>query len=206
MKNKAISISACQQALLECEDCFLKEELTCEFQRKDGIIFNLTSLIYAVPSILGMILAGFWLWLIGYIAYWLFFQFIWENRVFCSHCPHYNQDEKKIRCYGNSGIPRFFQYHPEPMSISEKIQFLVGISILVIFPIPFLILAEQYLLLLITIIGITIWIGFQLTRMCTRCINFSCPLNRVSKNLRDEFLKHNEVMRKAWEEKGYKIN
>ncbi len=206
MKNKAISISACQKPISECKNCELHEILTCEFSKKDSIIFNLTSLIYGIPSFVGMILAGYWIWLIGYVAYWLFFQFVWENRIFCSHCPHYNQDERKIRCYGNNGIPKLFHYHPEPMSTSEKIQFLAGISILLLFPIPFLILGEQYLLFLITIIGIIIWVGFQLKRMCSRCINFSCALNRVPKNLRDEFLKRNEVMRNAWEQKGYKIN
>jgi hypothetical protein len=31
-------------------------------------------------------------------------------------------------------------------------------------------------------------------------------MNRVPKQLVDKFLKRNEVMRKAWEEKGYQID
>ena len=202
----AKSIGVCQHPISECDDCSIKEKLTCEFQTKDSIIFNLTALLYAVPSIIGMILAGFGLWIIAYIAYWFFFQAIWENRMFCSHCPHYAEEGKSIHCYGNYGIRKLFRYHPEPMSLSEKIQFLAGITILLLFPVPFLILGEQYVLLLITIIGIIIWVGFQIKRMCTRCINFSCPMNRVPKQLVDKFLKRNEAMRKAWEEKGYQID
>ena len=38
---------------------------------------------------------------------------------------------------------------------------------------------------------------------CSKCPNFSCPLNWVPKNNVDEYLKKNPVMRKAWEENGY---
>ena len=37
-----------------------------------------------------------------------------------------------------------------------------------------------------------------------KCVNFSCLFNRVPKEVVDEYLKKNEVMRKAWEEAGYK--
>ncbi len=41
--------------------------------------------------------------------------------------------------------------------------------------------------------------------LCLRCVNFSCPFNRVSKKEVDAFLKENPEMRKAWKEKGYKL-
>jgi hypothetical protein len=40
---------------------------------------------------------------------------------------------------------------------------------------------------------------------CSKCVNFSCFFSRVPKEVVDEYLKKNEVMRKAWEEAGYKI-
>jgi hypothetical protein len=40
---------------------------------------------------------------------------------------------------------------------------------------------------------------------CTSCVNFSCPLNTVPKPVIDEYLRKNEVMRKAWEESGWQI-
>ena len=41
---------------------------------------------------------------------------------------------------------------------------------------------------------------------CTNCVNFSCPLNEVSKPVIDEYLKKNLVMRKAWEKSGWEID
>ncbi len=38
----AKSIGVCQHPISECDDCSIKEKLTCEFQTKDSIIFNLT--------------------------------------------------------------------------------------------------------------------------------------------------------------------
>jgi hypothetical protein len=36
-------------------------------------------------------------------------------------------------------------------------------------------------------------------------VNFSCPFNRVPKDVVDSFLKENPKMRKAWEKKGYRL-
>jgi len=104
----------------------LEEKLTCHFESKDTIIFNITFLVFLIPAVIGVILAGYWLWLIGYIAYWFVFIQIWENKTLCSHCPHYNEEEKTIRCYGNKGIYKLWKYNPKPMSISHQIQFIVG--------------------------------------------------------------------------------
>jgi hypothetical protein len=41
---------------------------------------------------------------------------------------------------------------------------------------------------------------------CSKCPNFSCPLNVVPKSVVDDYLRHNTVMRKAWEEQGHIID
>ena len=41
--------------------------------------------------------------------------------------------------------------------------------------------------------------------VCRKCVNFSCPWNRVEKTIVDEYLRQNPVMREAWEKTGYKI-
>jgi hypothetical protein len=40
---------------------------------------------------------------------------------------------------------------------------------------------------------------------CTRCANFSCPLNRVPKDIVDAYLTQSPVMRQAWEQSGYRL-
>ena len=43
-------------------------------------------------------------------------------------------------------------------------------------------------------------------RFCARCVNFSCPLNTVSRARVDAYLAHNLVMREAWEKSGYRLD
>lgn len=40
---------------------------------------------------------------------------------------------------------------------------------------------------------------------CSKCFNFSCPLNNQPRWVIDEFLKRNPVMRNAWKKKGWQI-
>ena len=40
---------------------------------------------------------------------------------------------------------------------------------------------------------------------CSRCVNFSCPLNQIPKSVVDEYLRRNPVMREAWERSGYSL-
>lgn len=39
---------------------------------------------------------------------------------------------------------------------------------------------------------------------CSRCINFSCPLNTVCTSMRDAYLARHPAMREAWEKSGYR--
>jgi len=91
------------------------------------------------------------------------------------------------------------------MNLSEKIQLLIGFIILVGYPLIFLILGSQFIFLIVSIIEIFAFFSFLITKRCGSCLNFSCPFNHVKKEVIDCFLKKNPVMRKAWEEKGYKI-
>jgi len=74
-----------------------------------------------------------------------------------------------------------------------------------LFPIPFLIIAKQYFMLSLSLIGITIWIIMEITYTSKKCVNFSCPLNRVPKNIKDDFLIRNPIIKEAWEKKGEKF-
>ena len=37
---------------------------------------------------------------------------------------------------------------------------------------------------------------------CSKCVNFSCPLNRVPKSMVDVYLDKNPVMKEAWAKRG----
>lgn len=195
-----------EQTQSECSDCNIEGQLECQFRSSSLLRFLTVFLIAAVPAIIGVIFAGYGLFLLGWIAYAIFFLQIWENKILCSHCPYYAKKGRTLLCHANYGLLKIWKFNPEPMSRLEKTQFIIGVSIFIGFPVPLLILGNQYLLLVITLAGIAIFWGTVSTKMCTRCVNFSCPLNRAPKNLVDAFLVKNPAMREAWERKGYEIS
>jgi hypothetical protein len=71
-------------------------------------------------------------------------------------------------------------------------------------PFPFLIIGGQYVLALIALAGVVSFAFSLRKHVCTRCVNFSCPANGVPKEIIDAYLRRNPVMRRAWEESGYR--
>jgi hypothetical protein len=91
------------------------------------------------------------------------------------------------------------------MSRSEKIQSMIGFAILGGFPFPFLLLGGQYVLALVAFLS-GLSFAFNLRKHgCTRCVNFSCPINAVPKEVVDQYLRRNPIMRAAWESSGYRL-
>lgn len=90
------------------------------------------------------------------------------------------------------------------MSMSEKIQLMTGFAVLVaILLIPSAILTANGLFLwaIPPVIGLAAF-GFIIKKFhCSKCFNFSCPLNAAPEDIVDEFLKRNPAMGKAWEKK-----
>ena len=166
-----------------CGNCSLSNNLMCRYDRRDTLHFFVLILPFFVASIGGMIKAGYGWWLFGWLAYMLFFFFVWEARVLCSHCPYWAEDSRILHCHANYGVIKIWRFHPEPMSKSERIQFIIGVSIFLIYPLVFCILGGQYLIAGIGFAS-AINFGYLLYRnICSRCVNFSCPLNNVPSEL-----------------------
>jgi hypothetical protein len=161
--------------------------------------------IFAITAFIGVIIAGYGWFLLGWIGFWLLFFEFWEIRILCSHCPFYAEEGRNLHCIANYSSLKIWKYHPEPINLSEKIQLLIGFIILIGYPLIFLIIGGQFIFLIVAIIAIIIFFSFLITKRCGSCLNFSCPFNHVRKEIVDCFLKKNQVMRKAWEERGYKI-
>ncbi len=193
----------------ECGDCTLKYEVNCEIRRKDTLMFGVSAFMFFIPAIAGMWFGGMGWWILAYFAYWLVFFELWENRILCSHCPFYAEDGGQghiLHCYANYGLYKTWPYNPSPMTRSHKIQFIIALGIFVGFPMPFLVISQQFIFLVFAIIGAMTWLAVLRLKICPRCLNFSCPMNRVPKRTVDAFLKRNPVMREAWEETGYVVN
>jgi hypothetical protein len=177
----------------------------CRFDPKDMLHFFMIILPFGVTAVAGTIRAGYgwclWLWL----AYSLFFFFVWEARVLCRHCPFWADSSRLLRCHANYGVIKIWKYQPGPMSRAERIQFAIGALLWIGFPLPFLLMGRQYLLALIGL-SAAVSAAFLLRRnVCSRCVNFSCPMNAVPRQLVDIYLARNPQIRVSWEASGYRM-
>jgi hypothetical protein len=193
------------QDISKCADCPSGDALNCRFKWSDLLYFLAGFLPPAIAVVAGMIRGGFGCYLLGWVGYMMFFFFVWEARILCRHCPYWAEDGRVLHCLANYGVIKMWRYHPEPMSTSEKVQFLVGAGIIVLYPFPFLIIGKEYILTLITLAGMVSFAFSLRKHVCTRCVNFSCPANGVPKEIVDAYLRRNPVMRRAWEESGYQL-
>jgi hypothetical protein len=146
-------------------------------------------------------LSGYGWYLLGWIGLAVFFFGFWEIRILCSHCPFYAEKGTTLHCIANYGCPKFWKYHPEPISKSEKIQLALGFAIMGGYPFPFLILGKQVILFLLAAWGLIMFFWTLKKYTCSKCVNLSCLLNGVPKEIADEYLKRNPSMKKALEEK-----
>lgn len=188
----------------------------CKFDIRDTIYFVIPVMIVWIVWVLGLLnglvagvlnLLQFIFIISSYIGFLIFFFQVWENKILCSHCPFYAfENDKKVKCYANYGIYKAWKYDPAPMSRSEKIQFIIGIGIFAFFPLIFLFLIGFYIYFGISLIFSMIWLVSMHFLSCSKCPNFSCPLNSVPKKKVDDYLKLNPKMRKAWEDQGYLID
>ncbi|OLS31792.1 MAG: hypothetical protein HeimAB125_15460 [Candidatus Heimdallarchaeota archaeon AB_125] len=195
-----------------CEDCKLKGRLHCHLDKKYAIIFGIPFFIGFIPAFVGLILLRYPLNLIStlvWIGYIIFFFLIWEPPILCAHCPYYAEGEAKfLHCSINYGFYKTAKFKPGPATLWERIQFLVGANIIFAIPLVFLVFGEnwtKWIFFGLCAFGVILWYIVIQLKVCTDCINFSCALNRVPKEIRDEFLKKNPVMYEAWKKSGYKF-
>lgn len=181
-------------------------QLLRTFKRKPLIMFAFGFLAILIPVTLGLLAAGLWIFLVVWIVYAIFFLQVWENRVLCSHCPYYGSEGRTLRCHANYGLFKLWKYNPAPMSRLEQAQMVVGVAIMIWFPFPFMFGGQQWLFLIFASFGAIVLGAILFGWLCIRCVNFSCPFNRVPKKEIDAFLREHPEMRKAWKKQGYKLS
>ncbi len=180
-----------------CTDCNVKESIHCHFRIKDLLIF----LLLAFPPFLlggaGIYRLNGWLLLPWIIFIFAFFGLI-EIRVMCSHCPHYAESIRSLKCWANYGSPKVWKYRPGPMTIMEKTVFFLGFAVVWGYPLVLLILGKELLLLILYLLTCGGFFMTLLNFMCSQCMNFACPLNRVDVKVRDRFFANNPLVADAW--------
>jgi hypothetical protein len=181
-----------------CEGCGLNGSLMCRYEKRDTVHFFMIFLPLLVTAIGGVIASGFGWWLLGWLAYAVFFFFGWEARVLCSHCPYWAEEGRVLHCHANYGVIKLWKYRPDPMSRSEQVQFLVGALLLVLYPFFFMVIGQEYLLAAIGLVSAISFAYLLRRNICDRCLNFSCPLNHVEAATRQAFFARNPVVAQAW--------
>ena len=187
------------------ETCSSEDCTDCKVQKKINCHFNLIQLIHfcsvAIPSFIigavGLFYYNIWVFIIWFLIIIGFFMFA-EIRVMCSHCPHYAEKNKSLKCWANYSIPKIWKYNPGPMTFIEKGVFLGGFVLVWGIPLIALIVDLQILLWILYVITT---VGFFMTlqlNFCSICMNFACPLNRVNEEDRDMFFAKNPEIAKAW--------
>lgn len=191
-------IAGCESR--SCDDCHVVKDLHCHFTLKDWAHFLLISFPPFLLGGAGIYHMSVWLFLPWVLFLVAFFGFI-EIRVMCSHCPHYGERETYLKCWANYGAPKPWKYRPGPMTVMEKAVFFFGFAVVWGYPIPFLTFGKQLFLLTLYLITTA---GFFMTLkmfMCSKCMNFACPLNSTDKGVREKFFKKNPSVAKAWEKR-----
>ena len=190
-------IATCAQS--SCEGCPLHEVLHCHFGGKDLARF----LAFVAPAFIlggiGIYHLGIWFlvaWIVGFLSYFGFT----EIRVLCSHCPHYAEEGSSLKCWANYGSPKLWRYRPGPMSSAEKAIFLLGLILIFGYPLPFFLVASNWILALVYSAAVAGAYTLMRKTMCSQCMNFACPLNLVDEARRAEFLKRNPQIAEAWKQ------
>lgn len=187
----------------ECTECPLAGQLKCRVNWGDLFHFVGLFLLFAFPSLIGMMRSGHLWYILGWVGFWIFFFEIWEIRILCSHCPYYAEKGWTLHCIANYSSLKLWRYHPEPISSSEKIQLITGFIILSGYPFPFLILGKQFTFAFLAFWALVMFFWTLRKYTCSACVNFSCVLNTVPREIVDEHIKRNPVMKRAWEAHGW---
>lgn len=190
----------------DCGDCKANKKLMCRYEKKDSKNFFAVFSPYMITAVIGLVITGYGYIGFAWLAFAVFFFVVWEASILCSHCPYWALPGRTLRCHANYGVIKLMKYKPGPMSKSEQIQFIIGALTLVLFPIPFVIIGGEYILAIVMVTMVFGGLRIMRSFICSRCINFSCPSNTVPKENKDMYLRKNDVMRKAWEESGYRLD
>lgn len=210
----------------DCESCPDQCKLHCKWDKRKLYAFFMMFFPFLVASWFGMAIvakaSGAWWPLVAYGTFYFVFFGFFEIRILCSHCPYYGGDSGfTLKCIANNGAMKIWKFHPEPMNRFEKASLVAGFVFLGGFPIyanfyGVYFVSRNYdmfgliaLLGMIAVASITVASSlsfFYVLRVyvCSKCVNFSCPVNAVPKDVVDEYLRRNTVMLKAWEESGYR--
>ena len=194
--DSSLPIATCSASA--CTECPAADGVHCHFRPAEHVHFLLISLPTFLVGGAAVLSAG-WIPLAVWVAVIIGFFGLVEIRVLCSHCPHYAEEGSTLKCWANHGSPKLWRYRPGPMSTAEKTVLLAGFGVVWGYPLAFFVLGGLWFQLGLFVLLTT---GFFVTlkrMLCSKCMNFACPLNGVPDVVRGAFWERNPTVAEAWQ-------
>ena len=164
-----------------------KHTLHDRFRVRWVLRFLLSFSFFLVPAYIGLGRAGLTSWRTAWILGAAAFFGLVLPAILCCHCPHYAKPGLFIACPSIVGTPRIRRYTARPISPAEKVLFAAGFILVLGFPVAVLLWAKSWVFALLTFTGAAIFFVTDQKCSCSRCLNFSCLLNRVPAEVRKEW-------------------
>ena len=185
MNNQNKTAAACKRD--SCQGCEIKGRLICYADLKDLADFFVLFVNWAIPFFTGMILGKHWvgLWVWAGLCV-IFFGYV-EALLLCRHCPAYKEPGFTLRCHANWGLPKIPEFSPRPMNRLEQILWIAYVGVLFLYFIPFFVMDGQWLILAWNLWALAAAVWILVRTQCSRCFHLTCPVNRVSEDVREVF-------------------
>jgi len=192
--------------------------VNCKWNRKLLTSYLAIMFPYMITSLISLTLIRLWT---GKLAFTLtygifliiFFVFI-RTKILCSHCPYYK--EKRFL----DPLPKIWKFNPKPMNKMGVIITSIGMVFFLIFPAVSLAYVLWYIIeklestitwqiviysifLVLTILFALFYVLKLTSNFCLKCINFSCPMNRVPKDVISKYLEVNIEMKNIYQKAGF---
>lgn len=214
-----------------CEEhnCDLHGPLACRWDPKEytflmHVVQSPPSLIAVFAFVLVGLTTGNW-WSFAILG-WL--VIMWplglETYVLCRHCPYFTDEGKTLTCWALRYEPIWWKYDPRPLNRWETfvVTYLLFMIPMLLWPMGWTaygvyFIARDYqsfgLVALMGMIGMLFAVAVSAiqfflilwSKACNRCVNYSCPFNKVPKETVDAYLRLNPCMKEAWVEHGYEL-
>lgn len=192
-------IATCTEA--SCDGCPVSESLRCHFHGKD--LARFLGIVFPAFLIGGIGVFRHNVWLFGVWIAWILTYFgLVEIRTMCSHCPHYAEPGNSLKCWANYGSPKLWKYRPGPMTFAEKWVFSLGMLMVFGTPVVSLAMSDAWLWWALYLVSIVGAYAVMRAKMCSRCMNFACPLNITELENRQPFFARNPIVDAAWHPKS----
>jgi hypothetical protein len=151
---------------------------------RDYLYWNLVFLVPVITACMAMFKVS--IVLLGFYVALFVFMIIIIYRFFCTHCPHYINSEKVVKCMFFWGIAKYFKERPGPLGLFEKGIVFIASLILLLFPIYWMRLYPD--LFVIYLLSLAVFAMTIRRNECKRCIYFECPSNSVTEGTRNQTL------------------